>query len=167
MKITEIKEKIQQLIDKAVIDNESQKKTLKFLFNKLEEVKESETIDHLRQFQGGNKYLTAYLTYKSIVRANYQVELTGHTNFDREQGQDKLLKVINADIELFIKDTEKREKLPAEQPTSKQLLIMLGERLAEQNGDKDEIKKAYYKDDERDDNLIKKTWDKGFPYLGV
>jgi len=122
--ITEIKEKIQQLIDKAVSDNENQKKTLKFLFNKLEEVKELETIDRLRQFQGGNKYLLAYLTYKSIVRSNYQVELTKHANYDEnEDGQTQLLEAIARDVEEFEKQNEKHEKLPAEQPTSEQLLI--------------------------------------------
>jgi hypothetical protein len=55
--------------------------------------------------------------------------------------------------------------------TNEQLLTLLGKRLAEQihqdYGD-EEMKKAYYQDnDEENDNFIKKTWDQGFPYLGI
>ena len=40
MKITEIKQKIQDLINQAVSANEQQKKRLNYLFGKLEEIKE-------------------------------------------------------------------------------------------------------------------------------
>ena len=126
MKMNELKQKIQQLIDKATEDNNKQKQTLSFLFDKLGEVKELETIDRLRKFQGGNKYLLAYLTYKSIVRANYQVELTKLTNFDTDEaGQDKLLEAINADIDNSIKE----ETNQSWQPTNQQLLAILSERI--------------------------------------
>jgi hypothetical protein len=135
MKTTEIKQKIQQLIDKTVKENEEQKKTLNFLFRKLDEIKELETIDRLRQFPDGDKFLQAYLTYKSISRANYQPEHTKLTNFwENEDGQDKLLEAINADID----NSFKEEPKPGIQPTNEQLLIMLGERIAsgEIRGDK-------------------------------
>ena len=126
MEINEVKQKIQSLIDKTVNDNERQKKTLKFLFNKLEEIKELETIDRLRKFQGGNKYLLAYLTYKSIVRANYQVELTEHTKYDEdEKGQDKLLNAIARDIEEFEKQQEKKAIVPARQNLAVVYLLSL------------------------------------------
>src|SRR5204863_3343094 len=87
-------------------------------------------IDRLRKFQGGNKYLLAYLTYKSIVRANYQVELTEHTKYDEdEKGQDKLLNAIARDIEEFEKQQEKKAIVPAQPLTSEQLLIILSERM--------------------------------------
>jgi hypothetical protein len=81
MKATEIKQKIQELIDKAVKNHEKQKQRLNYLFRQLDEVKELETIDRLRPFPNGNQYLNAYLMYKSIVRANYQPEHVKITNF--------------------------------------------------------------------------------------
>jgi len=99
-------------INKATENDNKQKQTLSFLFDKLNEVRELETIDRLRQFQGGNKYLLAYLTYKSISRANYQVELTKHTDFDTdEQGQFKLLEAIAKDLEVFEEKEETNKRL--------------------------------------------------------
>lgn len=61
----------------------------------------------------------------------------------------------------------KKKKTMDKQLTNEQLLTLLGERIAEQNGD-EEVKRAYYKnDDEIDDNFFKGTWDRGFPYLGI
>lgn len=133
MELSEVKQKIQDLINKAVEDNNQQKNTLSFLFDKLAEVKELETIDRLRQFQGGNKYLLAYLTYKSIVRANFQPELTENTKYDEdEQGQDKLLNAIYADVEQFEKKSEPKP-LSIEQLSNhlsdRQLLTILSERM--------------------------------------
>src|SRR4051794_17005233 len=123
MKISEIKQKIQQLIDKAVNDNEAQKKLLNYLFRKLDEIKEIETMERLKEYEKG-KYLKAYLLYKSIMRANYQTEHLNITNYDNSADY---LKAIDSDIELLAK---KEEKLPTFQPTSEQLLIRLGEQIA-------------------------------------
>ncbi|CAI2172558.1 17521_t:CDS:2 [Funneliformis geosporum] len=99
-----------------------------------EEVEELEAIDRLRRFQGGSEFLRAYLLYKSIARSNYQIELLKHADYKDDEkgksGQEKLLKAIARDIELFEKDQEKRDKIPVPQPTNEQLLIMLGERIA-------------------------------------
>jgi len=122
-KIIEIKQKIQQLVNKATADNEAQKKLLNYLFGKLDEIKEIETMERLKEYAGG-KYLKAYLMYKSIMRANYQPEHLNITNYGNSADY---LKAIDSDIELLAK---KEEKLPTFPPTSEQLLIMLGERIA-------------------------------------
>ena len=129
MELQELKQKIQGLIDKATADNERQKKVLKFLFDKIREVNELETIDRLRQFAGGAKYLNAYLLYKSIVRSNYQVELTKHADYGEEQGQDKLLNAIGADIENW--EEQNKDKVPIEnkEPANETLLMWLSERI--------------------------------------
>ena len=121
-KIIEIKQKIQQLIDKAVNDNEAQKKLLNYLFRKLDEIKEVETMERLKEYAGG-KYLKAYLLYKSIMRANYQPEHLNITNYDNSADY---LKSIDSEIELLVKKEEPKANL---QPTSKQLIIMLSERM--------------------------------------
>jgi hypothetical protein len=121
-KIIEIKQKIQQLIDKAVNDNEAQKKLLNYLFRKLDEIKEVETMERLKEYAGG-KYLKAYLMYKSIMRANYQPEHLNITNYGNSADY---LKSIDSDIELLIKAEEKQ---PTIQPTNEQLLIMVGEKI--------------------------------------
>ena len=126
MKLQELKSKIQELISKATEENNNQKQILSFLFDKLAEVKELETIDRLRKFKGGDKYLQAYLLYKSISRANYQPELTEHMKFDEESGQDKLLEAISLDIEQFIE--KEPQELP-EQPNNSQLVELVNERI--------------------------------------
>ena len=120
--INEIKQKIQDLINQAVSANEQQKKRLNYLFRKLDEVKEIETLEHLKK-QVGDKFLKAYLLYKSISRANYQPEHLEITNFKKV---DKYLEAIDKDVELVRKDTEKE---PVE-PSSEKLLTLLGERIA-------------------------------------
>ena len=122
MKISELKPKIQDLINQAVSANESQKKRLHYLFEKLDEIKEIETMERLKEYAGG-KYLKAYLMYKSIRRANYQPEHLNITNYGNSADY---LKAIDSDIELLRKDDK---KLPTFPPTSKQLLIMISERI--------------------------------------
>jgi hypothetical protein len=104
VELKDLKNKIQELVNKATDQNNKQKQILSFLFDRLAEVKELETVDRLRRFSGGNKYLEAYLLYKSIVRSNYQIELTKHVDFSSDEetgksGQEKLLEVIARDIE--------------------------------------------------------------------
>ena len=119
--INEIKQKIQDLINQAVSANEQQKKRLNYLFRKLDEVKEIETLEHLKK-QAGDKFLKAYLLYKSISRANYQPEHLNLTNF---KNVEKYLEAIDKDIELVKQEIEAK---PVE-PSSKKLLILLGERI--------------------------------------
>src|SRR6185312_12641150 len=120
--INEIKQKIQNLINQAFSANEQQKKRLNYLFRKLDEVKEIETLEHLKK-QAGNKFLNAYLLYKSISRANYQPEHLNLTNFKKV---DKYLEAIDKDIELVRKEVEAETS----EPSSKKLLTLLGERIA-------------------------------------
>jgi len=120
--INEIKQKIQDLINQAVSANEQQKKRLNYLFRKLDEVKEIETLEHLKK-QAGNKFLNAYLLYKSISRANYQPEHLNLTNFKKV---DQYLEAIDKDIELVKQEIEAEPK----EPSSKKLLTLLGERIA-------------------------------------
>ncbi|CAG8710779.1 4120_t:CDS:1 [Ambispora leptoticha] len=122
IQITKIKQKIQQLINQNTAENEAQKKLLNYLFRKLDELKEIETMERLKEYAGG-KYLKAYLLYKSIMRANYQPEHLNITNYGNSADY---LKAIDSDIELLIK---KDNKQPTIQPTSRQLLIMLGEKI--------------------------------------
>src|SRR6185312_6941173 len=120
--INEIKQKIQDLINQAVSANEQQKKRLNYLFRKLDEVKEIETLEHLKK-QVGDKFLKAYLLYKSISRANYQPEHLEITNFKKV---DKYLEAIDKDIELVRKEVEAKPK----EVSSEKLLTSLGERIA-------------------------------------
>jgi hypothetical protein len=46
--------------------------------------------------------------------------------------------------------------------SNEQLLTLLGQKIAGH-----EIQKAYEPDNQKEINPIEKTWDKGFPYLGV
>jgi len=121
-KTVELKEKIQKLINITNTLNTEQKNRLNYLFRKLDEVKEIETLEHLRK-HAGDKFLNAYLLYKSISRANYQPEHLEITNF---KNVNKYLEAIDKDIELVRKEIEKE---PAE-PSSEKLLILLGERIA-------------------------------------
>jgi len=79
-------------------------------------------LEHLKK-QAGDKFLKAYLLYKSISRANYQPEHLNLTNF---KNVDKYLEAIDKDIELVRKDIEKE---PSE-PSSEKILTLLGERIA-------------------------------------
>ncbi|CAG8472400.1 11194_t:CDS:2 [Ambispora gerdemannii] len=113
----------EQLISKAVNDNEKQKQFLNSLFRKLEEIKEIETMERLREYEGG-KYLKAYLLYKSFSRANYQAK---HLKLNNYQDINDYLEAMNKDIEL-LEPKEEKPLLPT-QPTSEQLLIMISERM--------------------------------------
>src|ERR1044071_7539861 len=115
MKARELKEKIQQLIDKTTDKSEKQKQRLNFLFRKLNEIQELEEIQRLKDYEQG-RYLKAYLLYKSISRANYQLRHLKLTNFDNPE---KLLEAINSEIE---NRESKKEVLPVIQPTNEQLL---------------------------------------------
>lgn len=127
MKTTEIKQKIQQLISQTVADNERQKQRLHYLFRRLEEIKELETMDRLRQFPNSQPFLKAYLLYKSITRANYQPELLAQIDFgEGEAGLEKFLMAMEADI-----DNSFKEEPPTNEPlTNQQLLLRLSDRLA-------------------------------------
>ena len=131
--INELKEKIQKLINATNTVKNEQKNRLNYLFRKLDEVKEIETLEHLKK-QAGDKFLKAYLLYKSISRANYQPEHLEITSFKKV---DKYLEAIDKDVELVRKDTEKE---PVE-PSSEKLLTLLGERIAT-----GEIKRDWGKD---------------------
>src|SRR5688572_16969781 len=121
-KINNLKEKIQQLISQATEKNNHQKNLLNFLFTKLNEVKELETLEKLKEYENG-KYLKAYLLYKSITRANYQPE---HLKLTKLENVDKCLEMIEKDIEA----NQPKEKVSEFEPTNEQLLTLLGERIA-------------------------------------
>ena len=124
MKLTEIKQKVQDLISQAVEENNRQKERLNFLFRKLDEAKELETLERLKEYENG-KYLKAFLLYKSISRANYQVE---HLKLTQLENTDKCLEMFEKDLEA---NQPKEKKSKEFQPlTDRQLLIMLGERIA-------------------------------------
>ena len=120
--INELKEKIQKLINATNTVKNEQKNRLNYLFRKLDEVKEIETLEHLKK-QAGDKFLKAYLLYQSISRANYQPEHLNLTNF---KNVDKYLEAIDKDIELVRKEVEAEPS----KPSSKKLLTWLGERIA-------------------------------------
>src|SRR5215216_3044433 len=105
-KINNLKTKIQDLINEAVNINNQQKTLLNFLFQKLEEVKELETLEQLKEYKNGI-YLKAYLFYQSIKRANYQPE---HLKLTKLDNIDKCLEVIEKDIEA----NQPKEKEPKE-----------------------------------------------------
>ncbi|CAG8548629.1 1181_t:CDS:2 [Paraglomus brasilianum] len=106
MEIKELKEKIQELIKKNDKDyKEVIKRRWDFLYKKLDEVKEIETLEHLKK-QAGDKFLKAYLLYKSISRANYQPEHLNLTNF---KNVDKYLEAIDKDVELVKQEFEEKE----------------------------------------------------------
>ena len=88
------------MINEATVDSEKVKKRLNLLFRKLDEVKEMETMERLKEYSGG-KYLKAYLVYKSIMRANYQTEHLNLTNYEKT---DEYLKALDSDIELLRKE---------------------------------------------------------------
>jgi hypothetical protein len=119
--INNLKTKIQDLIDKAVGTNNHQKTLLNFLFKKLEEVKELETLLSLREYEGG-KYLKAFLLYRSLIRANYQPE---HLKLTKLDDTGKCLQAISRDIEELEKGKGPKEL------TNQQLLTLLGERIAQ------------------------------------
>ncbi|CAG8630951.1 9513_t:CDS:2 [Ambispora leptoticha] len=52
IQITKIKQKIQQLINQTTAENEAQKKLLNYLFRKLDELKEIETMERLKEYAG-------------------------------------------------------------------------------------------------------------------
>ena len=120
-KINNLKDKIQGLISQAVEKNNKQKECLNFLFDKLEEVKELETLEKLKEYENG-KCLRAYLFYQSIKRANYQIE---HLKLTKLDNIDKCLEMIEKDLEA----NEPQEKKLEYQPTNEQLLTLLGERI--------------------------------------
>ena len=120
--INELKEKIQKLINSTNTVKNEQKNRLNYLFRKLDEIKEIETLEHLKK-QAGDKFLKAYLLYQSISRANYQPEHLNLTNF---KNVDKYLEAIDKDIELVKQEIEVK---PVE-PSSEKLLTLLGERIA-------------------------------------
>ena len=117
-----IKEKIQQAISKVVEKNNRQKELLSFLFGKLEEIKEYETLEWLKK-RGDDQFLKAYLLYKSISKANYQPE---HLKLIDFQDGEKYLKAIERDID----ELEEKPKPSTPQLNNQQLLMMLGERIA-------------------------------------
>lgn len=88
------------------------------------------------EYEGG-KYFTAYLAYKSIMRANFQTNL-----LNNYENMDDYLETINNDVEQLIKDKDLNE----EQPTNEQLLQMLGERMGTK-----EIKSDWERSDYGDD----------------
>jgi hypothetical protein len=93
-KINLLKTKIQDLINEAVNINNQQKTLLNFLFQKLEEVKELETLEKLKEYENG-KYLRAYLFYQSIKRANYQPEhLKLPNNMEMEKLKELTIKMM-------------------------------------------------------------------------
>lgn len=121
-KINILKEKIQTLINKSVEANNHHKTLLNFLFKKLEEVKELETLEYWKDYEGG-KYLKALLLYRSLVRANYQQEHLKLTNF--EDGE-KYLEAIGRDIEEMEKQEEPKQP---KELSNQQLLTLLGEKI--------------------------------------
>src|SRR5580765_576440 len=95
-KLNNLKDKIQTLISQATEKNNYQKTLLNFLFTKLGEVKELETLERLKDYENG-RYLKAYLFYQSIKRANYQVEHLELTKLDNiEQGLEMIEKDLKA-----------------------------------------------------------------------
>jgi hypothetical protein len=132
--LNEVKQKLQGLINEATAKNNQQKQTLSFLFDKLNEIKELETIDRLRKFQGGSKYLIAYLTYKSITRSNYQIELTKNADFSDDEengkgGQERLLEAIAKDIETFEEYHKAKEGLRLEDFNNEKLIKLMTEKI--------------------------------------
>src|SRR5215211_5969603 len=107
--INDLKEKIQKLINTTNALNNEQKNRLNYLFRKLDEIKEIEILEHLRK-HGRDKFLNAYLLYKSISRANYQPEHLNLTNFEKV---DKYLEVIDKDIELVKQESEAKPVEPS------------------------------------------------------
>src|SRR4051794_2339054 len=123
MKLLEIKTKIQDLINQEVEKNNQQKERLNFLFAKLNEVKELETLESLKTYKNGI-YLKAYLFYQSIKRANYQPE---HLELTKLENVEKCLEMIEKDLTA----NQPKEKVPKFEPTNQQLLTILGERIAQ------------------------------------
>jgi hypothetical protein len=128
-KINNLKDKIQQLINNSVEANNHHKTLLNFLFKKLDEVKELETLEYWKDYEGG-KYLKALLLYRSVIRANFQQEHLKLTNF--EDGE-RYLEAISRDIEEMEKG-QNEPKQPndsqrSKELTNQQLLILLGERI--------------------------------------
>ena len=120
MVIQKVKQKIQELIDKAVVKNNQQKDLLSFLFQKLEEVKELETLERLKDYEN-NRCLRAYLFYQSIKRANYQIE---HLKLTKLDSVNKCLEMIEKDLEA----NEPKEKKTKEL-SDQYLLSLLAERI--------------------------------------
>jgi hypothetical protein len=118
-KINTLKDKIQQLISQTTEKNNQQKELLSFLFTKLNEVKELETLENLKGYKNGI-YLKAYLFYQSIKRANYQPE---HLKLTKLDNTDKCLEMIEKDL------ATNQPKEPKEL-TDQQLLTLLAERLS-------------------------------------
>lgn len=124
--IKKVKQKIQELIDQAKIDNNKQKDLLKFLFQKLEETKDLEALEELKNYENG-KCLRAYLFYQSIKRANYQIE---HLKLTKLDNIDKCLEMIEKDLEANQpKEKNSKEINSAKQLTDQYLLTLLAERI--------------------------------------
>ena len=126
-KINNLKDKIQELINKSVEANNQQKELLNFLFAKLNEVRELETLEKLKEYKNGI-YLKAYLFYQSIKRANYQVE---HLELTKLENVDKCLEMIEKDLEANQPKEESKEpkELTDRLCSDQQLLTLLGERI--------------------------------------
>ncbi|CAI2194207.1 5577_t:CDS:1 [Funneliformis geosporum] len=135
MKLLELKTKIQDLINEAVNINNQQKTLLNFLFSKLEEVKELETLEQLKEYKNGI-YLKAYLFYQSIKRANYQPE---HLKLTKLDNIEKCLEVIEKDIEA---NQPKEQKPKEKELTNEQLLTLLSERIIGNEYENNPIQKS-------------------------
>ena len=123
--LNNLKDKIQDLIHQEVEKNNNQKQRLNFLFSKLEEVKELETLQSLKEYKNGI-YLKAYLFYQSIKRANYQPE---HSELTKLENVDKCLEMIEKDIEANQPKEKATQPIPLQELTDQQLLTLLAERL--------------------------------------
>jgi len=117
MKIQELKDKIQKLLNYSNSLSERSKNLSRLLYQQLYEVIELERLDKLE-----GKYLAAYLLWKSIMRANYQPNLLSIAPNDQE----KLLETIEAEINSI----EKRNQAEISQElTNEELLEQLRLRI--------------------------------------
>ena len=112
-----IKERIQKLINYSDKLGDRSKNLNKLLYQQLSEVDELERLEKLE-----GKYLEAYLLWKSIKRANYQIKLLKLAPEDKE----KLLNLIEKEVELI---ETKNQKEISNELIDEELLEQLSIRL--------------------------------------
>ncbi|CAH1759038.1 19808_t:CDS:2 [Entrophospora sp. SA101] len=88
------------------------------LYKKLDAIKELEALERMPEH-----FLKAYLIFKQAAYSNYQDNFLEQAQFNNPE---QLIKKYSEEIGLV----EQEEQKPEQQPTNKQLLIMLGERIA-------------------------------------
>jgi uncharacterized protein YdiU (UPF0061 family) len=114
--LLELKDRIQILIDKYLQIKDANKKTVRYLFSKLDDLKEMELMERLSE-----SFLETFLTYQQACYSNFEQKYLESAKFDRN----KYLERVEQEIVLV----EEKVNPPPKEITTQQLLTMLGEKI--------------------------------------